>query len=1109
MSRHTVQVFFGSPQEHPSERRFLAQLRRDLGSRRIAARIFVNFVAGRHGQRQIDFLIVTETRCLHVELKSVDQDLPLLGRLNGAWQQVLPGGKRRSLEGNYFQQALEGTYAIADSMRAVARRGDAPTASSFPKCIDTVVCIDPTVPANSQLESRDHVTVVGYADLLRRIETSGAHAPWRATHWDAFSRHLGTYREEEGTPEAQRRRADDAAVAEYQGRYLAQAGGLHELIPLAGTVNGKSRASLKLGQLLAGHSSVLLMAPPGAGKTHLARHAAIEMTRHGRVVIWASCDEYEKGRFSVLLSRAIAPFTTEPLMALLDKARGAAQDIMLVLDGFNSCPEHLQGELVEQLSALRLRVPLAVLVTSTLSPPLPSTWSVIPVSIDTPEADERAAILASHGLPSGASVGDAFRTPYELALAALCFAELRPDATQTELLDAYIRREARRETIRNGLRSVARVMDSQIRTSLSVGDTIAALRRSPGPSHTIDDVLASPLLVPYQGRVRFRHDLLARLLAAEDLVITAGNGGELAQFLREPRHRDLWIHALTLETDPQRRHEALLELAEPQLLERAVGGQLGEASARQISADISGLLVESSTLLEEATLDVSAENGTVFGSWQLSRMLSDSERALLSAAGLCLAAGMFQQEVGVLLDRTDVACRREVLQLRGRGFTQAISAVVASTYALPFGSRGSSLAASLVVESLHHALMFSWGASSVGPLARPMLCDKPEPSWGRLYAAALLCRPIRHPEDASILPDLVDAAWRAGGYHLRLAALEAAETAAHVLDDTTRTRMIEVLQDLTTSNLFLSSVLVEALAAYDQITPLATLADLQGEITQLLTAEETTESCAVASRFVGGLFEREDVVGPYSQAVESLEPSSRAQLFAMATRAEPSGFHVDWITSQLVDLVAEINDAAAQALAQFAAGVAVDSFMPQTSIAAHLEAIRGWARVAEALPPTTAIGDDGRAWRNFDELVFTLYRPPTAAERTADSAWRWLLGDLRGAAVDVMHQIKWATGFSGREANLHDELVRHFPGQIRQLLQWGLAHREGLTSLLPFPDSDHRARYIVDTLGLLGDDTTIGLLHSYVLDPQLGESAVRAILHIQARGEPTHGPADH
>lgn len=67
-----VDVFLGDMIDDAIEHRFLQRLRGDLQRGGVRARIHANFVAGKM-QRQVDFLICTDCRLVHAELKTVDQ----------------------------------------------------------------------------------------------------------------------------------------------------------------------------------------------------------------------------------------------------------------------------------------------------------------------------------------------------------------------------------------------------------------------------------------------------------------------------------------------------------------------------------------------------------------------------------------------------------------------------------------------------------------------------------------------------------------------------------------------------------------------------------------------------------------------------------------------------------------------------------------------------------------------------------------------------------------------------------------------------------------------------------------------------------------------------
>ena len=71
----------------------------------------------------------------------------------------------------------------------------------------------------------------------------------------------------------------------------------------------------------------------GGGKTHAARAAALTLAGSGRLPIWMRCPEYAKGRFSVLLARATAPYTAGQPLELIRRAWGVGAAPVLILGG--------------------------------------------------------------------------------------------------------------------------------------------------------------------------------------------------------------------------------------------------------------------------------------------------------------------------------------------------------------------------------------------------------------------------------------------------------------------------------------------------------------------------------------------------------------------------------------------------------------------------------------------------------------------------------------------------------------------------------------------------------------------------------------------------------
>lgn len=161
MNTNILNLFVGEEVTDSGEGHLIARLRRDLASRGEFATLYANFFPSpRAGQ--VDLLVRTSCRTAYVEIKSLNPDYPVFGRPNGHWEQQLLDGSRRSLGKNAAKQALEGTWALSDAMRALAREGGPVRSSDFKRHIDTLVAIWERIPAGSDIETPAHVNVVSY-----------------------------------------------------------------------------------------------------------------------------------------------------------------------------------------------------------------------------------------------------------------------------------------------------------------------------------------------------------------------------------------------------------------------------------------------------------------------------------------------------------------------------------------------------------------------------------------------------------------------------------------------------------------------------------------------------------------------------------------------------------------------------------------------------------------------------------------------------------------------------------------------------------------------------------------------------------------------------------
>ena len=359
---------------------------------------------------------------------------------------------------------------------------------------------------------------------------------------------------------------------------------------------------------------------------------------------------------------------------------------------------------------------------------------------------------------------------------------------------------------------------------------------------------------------------------------------------------------------------------------------------------------------------------------------SEWERTVLSAVGMGLTRGLFVEEVCELVDRTDEACLVQVQRLAADGDPTAVSRVVSATVTPVFLRDGNGLAACYVVPAFARTLgrtkfTTSWQGSR---LARRFAAGAGDWSWGRLYLAVLSVDE-RDPSDQTFFASLLRRAWKAGGYHLQLEAVETARFFWKA-DEPYRSDILKAVEDIEPKDWALQHTQIEVLDAFGVIESATTLEGIQESVRTAIANPEDIEKCRVASGILALRFE--PMAGPYFEAVEELTKEEKVRLLAMGARGSNPSISSDLhITlEELAKLVptgnAELDDAAKSAFVPFLHGPPEDAFNPRQAAGACLSALRGWAKFESALPPEPAgLNAQQRNWRLVTSLILADQRP--------------------------------------------------------------------------------------------------------------------------------------
>jgi RecA/RadA recombinase len=1096
MKQDNVEVFLGHPLSDPTEQKFLRQLRQDLEQRGVSALILANLEVSRQ-HRQLDFVIVTSARTVQCELKGFR--LPVIGSANGRWEQIMPGGERRPLDSNPGRQAKEGTFALSDELKAFARKVSVPVPDrkQFYRGIDTVVCVFPEIPEGSEIDRHPHVTVMGYSDLLARLVKEGPRLRWKDEHWRAFIRHLRLYRLEDRPELARQEREHKQLADDYSRRFsTSHRSELSTQVPTAARIDDEDVTQIELGARLQRGEAVTVFGPSGVGKTLMSRHAAVELAEAGHVPIWLDAADYD-GHFDTLLGRAVAPFTTRSARELIRAASATGRTVAVIVDGLNEAPPASRTDLLGEVGALRLKEQAAVAISCLAAPALPETLEGHLVELLLPDRAEKELVLEAYAAGALAAHSDAFSTPFELVIAAECAGDLSGAPTRALVLDAYVRRLAPSEGVRSVLRALARQMHAELRGSLRVQETVRQLQRAAGVSaEMIDRALASKLLRVHQGRLSFSHESFVRFLAAEAIVIDAADVEALSTALAQPSNEELRSDALALESE-ERLGSILATLTDEGVLIAAIVGDLGERCRSAVEQVIADLFERARSVTDEA---VPGERD-----WELAREWSRSEAALLSAVGRAMHRGRLLPGTIELFEQTDSRCS-QLLEKRGAlDDAQAVSEMVAASYALPLMSSSRWLPATVILRGAEHDFTGRRRESPSSGIPAQLLARAGAHSWGLLLLAAAVTRRF-DPEDQEIMPELLSKGWAAGAYHVHLAVLNLSQDAAWSIKGPARERMKQTIERIDTNNIFAGSFLLEVLDAYGMMDG-RPLEDVEREIAAFLELHEDDELAGRTARgIISSQFEPEGIVGPYREAILSLDDAVRAKLYRRAIiGAAADDLSTDVAVMELAK-VGDLSDPLVQeAFAALLRSPGSEKWhSAQGGMRSCLAATDACARFATepVLPPEDLSGFEG--WRIVFSLLF--WQERERVEEADYSLRLWdLLGALREPAVRAgVPAVLYVTHISGGMMetdgpSAHHRLLKRFPEEIRELFHWSLTHEQELTSCFLHYGSARISPYVVDMLGMIGDESSVELLRSHANSSQLARSAREAVRSIEAR----------
>lgn len=1112
-----IDTYFGSPLEHASEKEFLERLTTDLLSHGESAFIFANFHTGKNSL-QVDFFVVTSKCACHIELKNYTA--PVVGSIDGPWKLITPSGELKvDRNKNPYHQALNCKYSISDAMHKMAerdpRRFPAVKGRKFYSLIESAICVFPRLVSGSRISTDNKVRTKSYEDLLKFLLTHERNPGWNRDHWRQLAMYLGLAKAESFEPEPDDRLSSGPrSLNDYRESFANfQSSDLHELVntPIAddsGSINLEG-----FFDAFRNGSNILLSGPPGSGKTHLARHAAIKLAGE-RLPIFLRSRDFD-GDLIRLIGRSIAhayPFAASEFLHNITELNAKA---VLIVDGLNECSRELKQTLISAMLAFVQEFHPAILITSQIKESLPAALCGLNLRMADLSAEEKRAVFNSY-LAQGVTLSNLddllkqFNTPYELSIAADCASVLKQHVNHATLFDAFARRHlAFTQSLAVSFKilgDIAQVMSERFINSLTISEfqrISDAIAEEQKVSVAItDQLLACGLIDSVQGRCAFKHELLGVFFEANAFVRRWQDSGDLPVELSRPRNRRLaeFVIASLSETDLIR--ECFCKCPDPSLLVSALRGSLGYY-AKPVA------LEDAMRLLKLARVDAANTRAIAVAgsSLMIDGLFSPSEygASLLRAIGIVLHDGMFLDEVTELIETVESHCWKMAEKAAPNDLARSLaykSNLFRQLYIVVPKGGPECFPISFLVEGFKNS---RWSAKN--DRFRTLFIEEVEAigeqPFGLLY---LFCEAARYSHDKAvhpILPHLFRACWQSK--FLRLEILDLLNSfASDLRDSEVGAELEELLLPLESNNFFLNSSLIETKVLYGILTPEITVKAVLSSFREILATPDDPAARQRAHSELTCIFEYvfEDV---YVEAYNSLSSDEKRRLLVMAALgSEANVFLTDWMLRELLDLE---HSEALPAFERWATEFNDDCSCPQDSVACYLLGVMGCAKHLDSPPRFRSLPNNNhRVWQIYGEILFWVFKPGlTEVEITkrCEPLWESLVTDFIAEAVDPLMQMTSADWkLKKDERHPFGDLCLRFESQMRTVLEYALSH-PSLPTIFVDPRGvmfrERHMDFVIKSLGELGDGRSAKLLETLIESDKYGKLAVEAIRQIRCR----------
>lgn len=1093
-----VEIYIGSPVEQITERDAIAKVIHELDAKNRPGIVIAN---SSFSGKQIDLIVVTETEIVLIEVKGHRQ--PLRGSVDGSWKLKTSSGGWKPVA-NFYQQTLKAMHALKDSMYEYNKK-----MISYP--VAALVFV-PDIPQGSSVPPSDEKVKVGGIDLIEALFSSSNKVCWGLDIWHTFLQEYNLTRVNSINEAFNEKLAICSAnLIEYEKNFLREyCSDIGSLIPVGHNIDGVSSGSLDIHEL-AKNYSMHIVGPSGCGKSLIIKSLAAEYIRCGIVPIIIEA-KYFDSNFQDLIDDEISLLGIESFSCLYDMCASLNRRIVFIIDGLNECSSSKQSRLIRYITEATSKHQADIVITSQAREGDLRELPLSVVEIFRPTLDEKMAIAfgnSQKAVPSGVlELLIATDSCLEASIVGNLEIPNIHEMNRFSIFDIYIRNllgEQSQEGIRL-LSELALYFSKHIVFSVSTMEYDRILAEEPTSAALLNVLISKNLIKKLGDRFSFGHELFFNAFVVEGLIRQSGeDADQIISALSLPKHcnhKKLIIGSIR---NLSLFFEVLNKLSDEEVIWSCVRGECGEQAQRwalkrskevlrKIEAELTSVRFK---IDQNGWMNIGVEDSSLH-KW------SSQELAFIDVIPSLILKGYFVDIFFELASILDSRLQYNWDQLIDEAKSLNIKNLRSSLFGEAFVNQNSKISFSRIVSKMGIHLFFS-GDSDFSDLVK-WLEDQDfsrEYSNGQFYSILRLAsRAGKTVLLTGVVAQVIRQRWKHIPYHLMLELLDSAQMCGDAPDEQ-RNDLIDALRGIETSNIFVSSMLLDALKCLDEIDDIGQAQLVQNEIAEVLANYEDPDSWRIAQSIYNYQFDHIfDHV--YWESIENLPSEEKKKFLVMAVRGK-SDFKM-FLTSLIWRLVDLEDPSIAQYIEHWTEYPSELGSMPQDSVQVFLVSHVALAKLKYPLPEKIYSGSPFENTMNaIGELYYWLNRKDLGQDLQKASCEI----PLKVLKVFKSNESIKALYLSSRSLKLSSKYFREngydgfvesaFPEDMAEIGRSVLQERKDIKGDNFLYEKNSIISYACYLVGESGLPEDVIILKELVDDPSIGSEALKAIKALQER----------